>query len=190
VTPEIEIRLFAADDAEFVYALVDRNRAYLREWLPWVDRTQSPRDIHAFITTIAIPQYKANNGPNCGIWVGREFAGSIGCHAIDWANRNCSLGYWVEATHQGKGIITKCCASMLDYLFDELGLHRVVIQCATGNARSCAIPQRLGFTREGVKREAELVGGRWLDLVMWSILDAEWRNRPMPAGAIGQSQQS
>jgi ribosomal-protein-serine acetyltransferase len=188
VTPEIEIRLFDADDAEVSYALVERNRAYLREWLPWVDRTQSPEDIRTFITTIAIPQYEANNGPNCGIWVDGEFAGSIGCHPINWANRNCSLGYWVDATHQGKGIITKCCASMLDYLFDELGLHRVVIQCATGNTRSCAIPERLGFTREGVKREAELVSGRWLDLVVWSILDAEWRAGRIRADATDRSQ--
>jgi RimJ/RimL family protein N-acetyltransferase len=98
--------------------------------------------------------------PNCGIWVDGGFAGSIGCHAIDWANRNCSLGYWVDATHQDKGIATKCCASILHYFFEELDLQRVVIQCATGNTRSCAIPERLGFTREGVNREAELVGRR------------------------------
>jgi ribosomal-protein-serine acetyltransferase len=188
VTPQIEMRLFAADDAEVVYALVERNRAYLRDWLPWVDRTQSPQDIGAFINAIAIPQYESNNGPHCGIWVDGGFAGSIGCHAIDWANRHCSLGYWVDATHQGKGIVTKCCASMLDYLFDELGLHRVVIQCAPGNTRSCAIPERLGFTREGVNREAQLIAGRWLDLVMWSILDAEWRAARMPAGRDRQSQ--
>jgi ribosomal-protein-serine acetyltransferase len=106
-----------------------------------------------------------------------EFAGGIGCHAIDWANRNCSIGYWVDAAHQGNGIVTRCCASMLDYLFDELGLHRVVIECGTGNARSCAIPERLGFRREGIKREAQLVGGRWLDLAMWSMLESDWPRR-------------
>jgi ribosomal-protein-serine acetyltransferase len=177
VTPQIEIRLFQERDAEACYAAVERNRASLREWLPWVDRALSVDDIRNFITTIAIPQDEANNGPHCGIWVAGEFAGSIGCHAIDWSNRNCSLGYWVDAAHQGKGIITQCCASMLDYLFDELELHRVAIECATGNTRSCAIPLSLGFVREGLKREAELVDGRWLDLVMWSMLQQQWRSR-------------
>ena len=177
VTPEIEIRLFGADDAEAVFPVVERNRDYLREWLPWVDGTHSPEDIRTFIETIAIPQYDADKGPNCGIWISGEFAGSIGCHEINSAYRNCSLGYWVDAAHQGKGIVTRCCAVMLDYLFDELQLHRVTIECGTGNARSCAIPERLGFTREAVKREAQLVGGRWVDLVMWSILDREWRER-------------
>src|SRR5580704_186539 len=95
VTTEIEMRLFAAADAEAVYPVVERNRAYLREWLPWVDGTDSAEDIRRFITTVAIPQYKANNGPNCGIWIASKLAGGIGCHAIDWANRNCSIGYWV-----------------------------------------------------------------------------------------------
>jgi ribosomal-protein-serine acetyltransferase len=177
VTPQIEMRLFDAADAEAAYPVVERNRAYLRVWLPWVDRTYSAAEFRNFIETIAIPQYEANNGPNCGIWVDGEFSGGIGCHAIDWANRHCSIGYWVDAAYQGKGIVTECCVSLLDYLFDELGLHRVVIECGTANTRSCAIPERLGFQREGLKREAELVAGRWLDLVMWSMLDREWRNR-------------
>ena len=177
VTPEIEMRLLEPGDAQACYAMVERNRAYLREWLPWVDRTHSPEDIRNFIETIAIPQYAANNGPNCGVWMAGEFAGGIGCHVIDWANRNCSIGYWVAAGHQGRGVITLCCASLLDYLFDELQLHRVAIECGTGNTRSCAIPERLGFTREGLKREAQWVSGRWLDLVTWSMLACEWRER-------------
>lgn len=177
VTSEIEMRLLAPGDAEAGYAVVERNRAYLREWLPWVDRTHSAADMRTFIETIAIPQYQANNGPNCGVWMAGEFAGGIGCHAINWANLNCSIGYWVDGAHQGKGIVTRCCESLLDYLFDELGLHRVAIECGTGNTRSCAIPERLGFTREGVKREAEWVGGRWVDLVMWGMLDHQWRER-------------
>ena len=86
----------------------------------------------------------AARGPNAAIWIDGAFAGSVGCHPIDWPNRNCSIGYWIEQRYQGKGIMTRCCASMLDYLFDDLGLHRVTIQCGVANTRSCAIPERLG----------------------------------------------
>ena len=55
-------------------------------------------------------------------------------------------------------------------------MHRVEIRCATGNTRSCAIPARLGFTREGVLREAEIVGGRFLDLVVWSLLEQDYQD--------------
>jgi ribosomal-protein-serine acetyltransferase len=174
VAPDLEIKLFQPGDAEAIFAMTERDRAYLREWLPWVDRTHSAADVRQFIAETALPQWRDNRGPQCGIWLDSALAGSIGCHPIDWLNRACSIGYWVASQHQRRGIVTRCVASMLDYLFGDMALHRVVIQCGTGNLRSCAVPQRLGFTREGVAREAEWVGGRWVDLVVWSMLSAEW----------------
>jgi ribosomal-protein-serine acetyltransferase len=176
VAPEIEIRLFEMKDAEPVFAAVERNRAYLREWLPWVDFTTSPEDVRRFIGK-AREQFAGGQGPQGGVWIDGMFAGAVGCHPIHRANRNCSIGYWIERQYQGKGIVTRCCESLLDYLFDDLGLHRVTIQCGTGNARSCAIPQRLGFTREGVTRDGEWVNDRFLDLVMWGMLEQDWRAR-------------
>ena len=174
VAPGIEMRQFELRDAETIFAVVERNREHLREWLPWVDGTHSPEDVRPFILR-AQAQLEAGQGPNAGVWVDGVLAGNVGCHAIHWANRNCSLGYWIDAAQQGKGFITRCCAAMLDYLFDELHLHRVEIQCGTGNTRSCAIPERLGFTREGLLRESEWVNDRWVDLVVWGMLEKQWR---------------
>ncbi|HXB69211.1 MAG TPA: GNAT family protein [Candidatus Acidoferrales bacterium] len=175
VAPGIEIRLFDVKEAEAIYAEVDRGRAYLRRWLPWVDFTRSPEDIRQFIVTRVRGQYEANQGPQAGIWIEGEFAGSVGCHPINWQNRNCSFGYWIAERHQGKGIVTRCCGALLTYLFEDLRLHRVVIECGTGNAKSCAIPQRLGFSREGISRHGEWVNDQWIDLVVWSMLEDEWR---------------
>jgi ribosomal-protein-serine acetyltransferase len=179
VAPGIEIRLFELRDAETVFAVVERNRAYLRAWLPWVDITMSAENIRSFIARVR-EQFESGRGPQAGIWIEGAFAGSVGCHPIDWPNRHCSIGYWIEARFQGKGIMTRCCASLIDYLFHDLGLHRVTIQCGTGNLRSCAIPERLGFTREGLTREGEWVNDRWVDLVLWGMLEREWRARPAP----------
>ena len=174
VAPGIELRQFEPRDAETAFAVVERNRVHLRQWLPWVDHSHSPEDIRQFILRVQA-QFEADQGPNAGVWVEGVFAGNVGCHPINWANRNCSLGYWIDAAQQGKGVITRCCAAMLDHLFDDLRLHRVEIRCGTGNTRSCAIPERLGFTKEAVLRHAELIGARWLDLATWSILEDEWR---------------
>ena len=179
VAPGIEIRLFELRDAETVFAVVERNRAYLREWLPWVDITTSAENIRTFIARVR-EQFESGRGPQAGIWIEGAFAGSVGCHPIDWPNRHCSIGYWIEERYQGKGIMTRCCTSLTDYLFLDLGLHRVTIQCGTGNLRSCAIPERLGFTREGLTREGEWVNDHWVDLVLWGMLEQEWRARPAP----------
>ena len=149
VTPEIEVRLWALSDAQACFDAVERDRESLRVWLPWVDKTHSAEDSRTYIRTIAIPQYERNQSPNCGIWVAGELAGSIGCHLIDWLNRSCYMGYWLAAKFRGRGLMTQCCAAMLHHLFDDLMLHRVCIRCATGNTRSCAIPERLGFGAKG-----------------------------------------
>ena len=176
VAPGIEMRQFEMRDAGAIFALVERNREYLRPWLPWVDHTRSAEDVREFISRVQM-QLESGQGPNAGIWVDGALAGNVGCHPIDWPNRNCSIGYWVDASHQGKGLITRCTTALLDHLFGEARLHRVEIRCGTGNTRSCAIPQRLGFTREGVVAEAEWVAGRWVDLVVWGMLEQDWLAR-------------
>ena len=171
----IELKQFASEDAEILYAVVDRNREHLRQWLPWVDLTRSSDEIGLFLSRVTA-QFDEGLGPNFSIWLEGTLAGAIGCHPIDRPNRSCSLGYWIAAGHQGQGTITRGCRHLLDYLFDEADLHRVEIRCGTGNARSRAIPIRLGFRYEGVLREAEWVNDRWLDLEVWSMLEADWRN--------------
>ncbi len=175
VAPGIEIKLFESRDAAALFAVVERHRAYLAEWLPWVDRNHGVDDVRHFIEEVVALQWNDNRGPHCGIWVDGALVGSVGCHAIDWTNRACSIGYWIESSRQGQGIVTRSAAAMLEYLFDTMRLHRVVIQCGVSNRRSCAIPERLGFTKEGVLRNTQLVGDRWVDLAVWSMLEEDWR---------------
>jgi ribosomal-protein-serine acetyltransferase len=176
VGPGIILRQFEDADAEAIFAATERNRAHLGEWLPWVEKTHSPQDVREFIGRVRT-QFEENRSPNAGIWIEGELAGCLGCHIVDYENRNCSIGYWLDGARQGQGIVTRCCTVLLDYLFGELQVHRVDIRCGTGNIRSCAIPERLGFAREGIAREAQWVGNRWVDLVIWSLLEAEWRAR-------------
>ena len=70
--------------------------------------------------------------------------------------------------------MTDACRAVLTHLFRELELHRVEIRCATGNARSAAIAKRLGFTLDGTLREAQLVGGRYHDLLVYGMLRQDW----------------
>jgi ribosomal-protein-serine acetyltransferase len=66
--------------------------------------------------------------------------------------------------------MTRAVRAVVEHAFKDLGLHRVEIRCAVGNARSRAIPERLGFRQEGVLRDAEHVLGRRLDVVLYSRL--------------------
>ena len=99
----------------------------------------------------------------------------IGLHRIDWNNRATSIGYWLGAAHQGRGTMTEAVRALVDHAFGAWGLHRVVIEAATGNARSRAIAERVGFREEGVRRAAERSGDDFLDIVVYAMLATDAR---------------
>jgi ribosomal-protein-serine acetyltransferase len=172
--PGVELRLVEERHAPVLFALVARERLYLRQWMPWVDTRSSEDDILAFIRR-SLGQFAANQGINAGIWVDGSIAGVISLHTIDWPNRSGEIGYWLAPEFQGRGIMTGAARAVTEHGLVELDLNRIEIQCSVMNARSSAIPKRLGFSFEGIRREAQLLDGRYLDLEIYSMLRREYR---------------
>jgi ribosomal-protein-serine acetyltransferase len=77
--------------------------------------------------------------------------------------------------------MTRAVRALLDHGFEAWGLNRVEIHCGVDNARSRAIPERLGFREEGELLEAERVGDRWVDLSVYAMLAADWADQPSPS---------
>ena len=167
------LRLLEESDADEMYALMDSNRAHLREWLPFVDFNQSAKDSLAFIRSTR-QQLADNQGIQCGIFYQDRLVGVIGLHAINWMNKTTSIGYWLSADAQGKGLMTGAVKALVDYAFHTLKLHLVEIRAAVDNTRSQAVPQRLGFAKEGVLRQREWLYDHYVDHVVYSMTKAEW----------------
>lgn len=88
----IRLRKLIMRDATELLALVDANRAHLREWLPWVDGCTSLPDIRNFIFS-AINQDSRSLGFHCAITLQKRMVGVVGFHPIDWCARSTALGY-------------------------------------------------------------------------------------------------
>jgi ribosomal-protein-serine acetyltransferase len=173
IDEETELRIYEERHAQEVAELVDQNRAYLRQWLPWLDNSRTVEDSRAFIRS-SLQQFAQNEGFQTGIWYRDKLAGGIGYHPIDWANRKVEIGYWLGESFQGRGLMTKACRTLITYAFVELGLNKVEIHCATDNIRSCAIPKRLGFIQEGILRDGEWLYDHFVDLIVYGMLAREW----------------
>lgn len=172
---DVELRQLTHDDADELFALTDRERDRLREWLPWVDHTTSPEDSLAFIRA-SLERHARDGSFDAGIRVGGRLAGVVGLHEVDRANRKTSIGYWIGSGFEGRGLVTAGVRAALAYCFSSLELNRVEIRAAVPNRRSRAVPERLGFTLEGVAREVELVDGRFLDHAVYSMLAGAWES--------------
>jgi ribosomal-protein-serine acetyltransferase len=171
----VYLKVLEERHAPEVYALVERERAHLREWLPWVDMTTEVEHTLNFIKT-SLQQFAGNDGFSAGIWSGEEFIGGIGTHKIDWLYRRVGIGYWIAREFQGRGIVTDACRAVIEHAFHEWMLNRVEIHCAVGNEKSCAIPKRLGFQFEGVLREAQLLNGEYHDIHVYAMLARDWKS--------------
>ena len=174
VNNDVSLKLLESRHAEELFSLTDRNREYLREWLPWIDGTTKVESTRDFISSSRL-SFAENRGLNLGIFYKDQIAGCIGLHEIDRGNRKTSIGYWLGAEYQGKGIMTSSCRVLIDYAFNDLLLNRVEIRAAVTNSRSRSIPERLGFVNEGIVRQAEWLYDHYVDHVIYGMLRDEWR---------------
>ncbi len=163
---QIVLRPVTIDDAEALFAVVDANRAHLRQWLPWLDGNERVEDTRAFIDAVT-----------GSVWVIEEAGALCGVAGFNWiqrVNRACEIGYWLAATHQRRGLMTRCVARLVQHAFEDLNINRVTIPVAVENRRSRAIPERLGFRAEGVMRQAEWLYDHFVDHVMYALLRSDW----------------
>jgi ribosomal-protein-serine acetyltransferase len=173
--PRTLLRTPARADAEAIFALVEANRAYLRRWLPWVDASVRVEDTRGFLDFVIAAGL---DGRSLVLVIEHDgaLAGTAGFNTIDGRNRSCEIGYWLRADLQGRGIVTGACRALVRHAFESLGLNCVRLAAATDNARSRAIPERLGFHLDGVVREQEWVDGRYVDHAVYTLLRREWRD--------------
>ena len=174
VNDDITLVLLQPHHAEELFSLVDKNRQHLRQFLPWVDSNTQAEHTLAAINS-GIKAHETKQEAFLGISIQGKIVGTVHLKEINRTNNNAQIGYWLDESHQGKGIVTKSVAALIEYAFNTLKLHRLEIRCATENPKSCAIPERLGFTREGVLRQAGKLADGYVDLVVYGLLHDEWK---------------
>ncbi|SFB30234.1 ribosomal-protein-serine acetyltransferase [Lentibacillus halodurans] len=173
---EIALKHLETHDATPLFQLTDNSRERLREWLSWVDNTKTEHDSKAFIES-TMKLFADRKGLTTGILYHGELAGVAGFNHFDWQNGIGSIGYWLGSNYEGKGIMTRAVSGLIDYAFYSLELNRIEIRAAYDNKKSRAIPERLGFVREGQIRQAEWLYDHFVDHVVYGMLAYEWEER-------------
>jgi ribosomal-protein-serine acetyltransferase len=169
VDKEITLKLPSQNDAQEIFALVDLNRAYLRHYLPWVDRNQSLKDTESFIQDCR-RSFQEGMGFSLCIQFNEKIVGMIGFDHFDKDNQKIEIGYWLSEDQQGKGIMLRSCQAMVDYAFKNLNVHRVEIRCVVDNKSSKKIPEKLGFKLEGLFKESTLLQGQFYDTLLYGLV--------------------
>jgi ribosomal-protein-serine acetyltransferase len=173
VNEQTELRLISHEQRDELFRLFDANRDHLRRWHPWVDIMRTAFDVEKVIAAWSA-QHLARRGMFVGIWFKGNLCGMINHQNVDWPNRWTALSYWLDAAHQGQGIMTNSCRALVEHGFNTWNLNRITIECATENLRSRKIPERLGFKLEGIVRGIELLPDGYVDHAMYGLLKSDY----------------
>jgi ribosomal-protein-alanine N-acetyltransferase len=84
-----------------------------------------------------------------------------------------TLGYWMGASHAGKGRMTRAVAAAVRYGFATLRLHRIEAACLPENVASKALLERNGFRREGLASAYLKINGAWRDHLLYALVEPE-----------------
>ncbi|MDH6578533.1 GNAT family protein [Kitasatospora sp. MAP5-34] len=169
--------------ADAYQALLEANYERLAHWFPGAfDKPPTPEGTRADLERAGRAWLDGSQLP-LAITVqaedGWRLAGWVNL-LIDGPARSAEVGYWLGAGFEGRGLVTRAVTAVLDHAFGQLGLHRVELQTTADNERSRSVARRLGFTQEGVLREAAAFPGERRDVVVHGLLAREWHKAASP----------
>jgi len=116
---------------------------------------------------------ETNVGINWGITLkgDSKLLGIIGYYRMQPENYRAEIGYMLLPDFHGKGIIPEAVSRLIRYGFDDLNLHSIEAVIDPANLASEKVLQKCGFIKEAHLKESEFYEGRFLDKVIYSLLD-------------------
>jgi RimJ/RimL family protein N-acetyltransferase len=94
----------------------------------------------------------------------------------NWRNSTSEIGYWISPRARGQGVATAATAALGSWLLNDQDFQRWELKAATGNVASQRVALKSGIKREGVMRNARIVHGGRVDLVLFSLTPADLRS--------------
>ena len=174
INKELKVSLLISHDAQEVFELVDANRGYLEEWMPWVSATCSVEDTRVFIAS-TLRDFQDEKVVSEAIFYQNKIVGIAGLYDINKAQGGACVGYWLAKDYTHRGIMTEVVNDLLALGFDYYGLEQVYIECSTLNVRSETLAKRLGFKKVTTLHNASFMNGKSLNHYLYALTKRDFK---------------
>jgi RimJ/RimL family protein N-acetyltransferase len=104
----------------------------------------------------------------------QKIIGDLGIHFFDKENKQVEIGCTLNKNFQNKGYATEAVIRVIDYLFKELNKHRIITSIDPANKNSIRLVERIGFRKEAHFVESLLINGKWVDDVIYALIEKNW----------------
>ena len=176
IDDDLELRPMEQRHAPAMFAIVERDRDYLRQYQNWPDKIVNLNDMRRSIR-YSMQKRQQNSGQDFVVLLQGVVVGKVGLVYINWQEKLSEIGYWLAQPVQGQGIITRSARVLTGYALGQLRLEKIQIRCAVGNTRSRAIPERLGYEFEGIVPGVTQQHGAFIDEAVYSMTASRWYGR-------------
>lgn len=175
----VGIRVIRVSDAPVLEQLLRENRDWLQPW-----EATHPNGAGAVPGSVSMRptikamrrQLRTGSGAPFVITLDDAVVGQLSVSEVSGgALRSAQLGYWIARSAAGRGATPTACALAIDYLFLELGLHRVEICIRPENAPSLRVVEKLGLRYEGRRAAYIHIDGAWRDHDCFAVTAEEAR---------------
>jgi [ribosomal protein S5]-alanine N-acetyltransferase len=155
---------------------------WLTKWEPMhlVGAPDPTWDRHAFESRNGARnrEWQLGAGYGFGLFVDGVFAGEVNMsNVLRGPFQSASIGYWIDQRMAGKGYVPEAVVLLLQFSFEELGLHRIQIPIVPRNAASRRVVDKIGLRDEGTALRYLEINGVWEDHVRYAMTVEEWRER-------------
>lgn len=161
--------------------MLRRNADHLRPWSPAPPPGEDPTSLTELSKAILRQRREWKRGEAFVFFItasgdddrilGRVALGGVHRGAF----QNAYLGYWIDAEHQGRGMMTEAVRLATTFAFEHAGLHRVQAAVMPHNAASLRVLEKLAFRREGMSQRYLQIAGSWEDHVIFAVTVEEWK---------------
>lgn len=171
------IRNFRVSDLESFLAY--RNVSEVAQYQGW--EVPYPRENAIKL----IDQMKDLEAPKAGHWLQLaielketgEMIGDLGLRVNQEDARQAVIGFTISPLHWRKGYAVEAISCLLEFLFDDLDLHRISADCDVENTGSWRTLEKAGFRREAHFVESFPMGNTYGSEYYYGMLQREWKAR-------------
>ena len=169
-TERLLLRRFVESDIKPYYDNYGCDQA-VQEYIAWFD-CKTLDDTEDFVHE----HLKKYDDPYFFGWVIEyegEVIGSIGCFNVNPFLSCCEIGYSIGSRWWNKGIVSEGAKAVVDYMFKEVGVHRIYASYTKENIASGRVMEKIGMKYEGTAVDGIMLEDGYHDLVYYAIINSQ-----------------
>lgn len=180
--PRVLLRPLRPEDFDQWSEVRLRSGDWLTRWepKPLAGYPDIARDRRSFTSRCSMRdrEVQMGTGYGFGIFVDGAFAGEINMSNVHRGPlQSAYVGYWIDRDQAGHGYMPESVVLVLQFAFEQLGLHRVQISIIPRNAASRRVVEKLGLRDEGTALRYLEINGVWEDHVRYAATAEDWAER-------------